>query len=247
MKSIKALTLSISLITSSLSVAQFAGQSPVIAGKGGPGGASTAAIGYITGSMMDEKNTKLNVDDFQGSPYTSDTFQPTTLFDKGKEVGQFYYRYNAYNGEIEIKSSITDTGVGSLSRDKSLAVLEDGKKLSFKTFIDKNKNTMNGYLLELIDGEKYNLYERTKVKYTEGAPAANSFVMATPNKFSQFTEYYIEKEGGNRIDEIETSNRKILKVLDGEDKEKIKAYLKENKIKVRSIEDLKKIIEVLNS
>jgi ribosome maturation factor RimP len=71
--------------------------------------------------------------------------------------------------------------------------------------------------------------------------------MATPNKFSQFTEYYIEKEGGNRIDEIETSNRKILKVLDGEDKEKIKAYLKENKIKVRSIEDLKKIIEVLNS
>lgn len=247
MKSIKNLTFIITLISSSFAVAQFAGQSPVIAGKGGPGGSSTAAIGYITGSMMDEKNTKLNVDDFQGSPYTSDKFQPTVLFDKGERVGEFYYRYNAYNGEVEIKTSIADTGVGSLSRDKSLAILEDGKKLSFKTFIDKGNNTMNGYLLELIDGENYNLYQRTKVKYTEGAPAANSFVKATPNKFSHFTEYYIEKEGGNRIDEIETSNRKILKVLEGKDKEKIKAYLKDNKMKVRSIEDLKKVIEVLNS
>lgn len=247
MKSIKALTLSITLIISSFAVAQFAGQSPVIAGKGGPGGANSAVIGYLTGSIMDEKNTKLNVTDFQGSPYTSNEFQPTTLFDKGEKVGEFYYRYNAYNGEIEIKPSLKDEGIGSLSRDKSLAVLEDGKKLSFKTFIDKKNNTLNGYLTELIDGEQYNLYKRIKVKYTEGAPAANSFVKATPNRFSQFTEYYIEKEDGNRIDEIETSNRKVLRVLGGEDREKIKAYFKKNKIKVRSIEDLMKIVELLNS
>lgn len=247
MKSIKFLTFFLSLITTHFAVAQFAGQSPVVAGKGGPGGASSAAIGYVTGSMMDEKNTKLDVTDFQGSPYTSNEFQPTVLFDKDKRVGEIYYRYNAYNGEIEIKASPLDTEIGSLSRDKSIAVLEDGKKLSFKTFIDKNNNTLNGYLTELIDGERYNLYKRITVKYTEGAPAANSFVKATPNRFSQFTEYYLEKEGANRIDEMETSKRKILKLLKGEDKEKIKTYIKENKMKVRSVEDLMKIVELLNS
>ncbi|WP_421808712.1 hypothetical protein [Flagellimonas sp.] len=203
-------------------------------------------IGYLTGSMMDKKNTILDVDDFQGSPYTSDKFKFTSLIDKGEEVTKFYYRYNAYNEEIEIKSSPTDSDIGSLSRDKSLAVIEDGKKLIFKTFIDKTNTTMNGYLLELVDGEKYNLYKRTKVKFTEGAPAANSFVKATPNRFSQFTEYYIEKEGGNRIDEIETSNRKILKVLEGSDKEKVKAYLKEKNVKVRNVENVVKIVELLN-
>jgi len=247
MKSIKFLTFFLALVTGNFAVAQFAGQSPVIAGKGGPGGASSAVIGYLTGSMMDEKNTKLDVTDFQGSPYTSNEFQPTVLFDKGKRIGEIYYRYNAYNGEIEIKASPLDTEIGSLSRDKSIAVLEDGKKLSFKTFIDKNNNTLNGYLTELVDGDRYDLYKRITVKYTEGVPAANSFVKATPNRFSQFTEYYIEKEGGNRIDEIETSNRKILRLLKGEDKEKIKTYFKENKMKVRSVEDLMKVVELLNS
>ncbi len=37
MKSIKAIVFTITLISNSLAVAQFAGQSPVLAGKGGPG------------------------------------------------------------------------------------------------------------------------------------------------------------------------------------------------------------------
>lgn len=247
MKSMKVITLSLSLLACSFASAQFAGQAPTLTGDGGASGANQAIIGYLNGSIIDKKNKKLNVDDFQGSPYTNNEFQPTVLFDKDKRVGEFYYRYNAYNGEIEIKSSPIDENIGSLSRDKSLAILENGNKLSFKTFIDKNNNTLNGYLATLVDGNPYKLYERTTVKYTEGVPAANSFLRPTPNKFTQFTEYYIEKEGGNRIDEIELSNRKILSVLNGADKEKVKKHLKDNKIKVRTLEDLKAIVAFLNS
>ena len=247
MKSIKVITLSLSILTCTFASAQFAGQAPVTSGKGGAVGTSDAMIAYVTGSVTNQKNKRLNVEDFQGSPYTNNEFQPTVLFDKDKKVGEFYYRYNAYNGEIEIKSSPIDENIGSLARDKSLAILEDGNKLSFKTFIDKNNNTLNGYLATLVDGSPYKLYERTTVKYTEGVPAANSFVRPTPNKFTQFTEYYIEKEGGNRIDEIELSNRKIISVLNGADKEKVKKHLKENKIKVRDLEDLKAIVALLNS
>lgn len=247
MKSIKIITLSLSIFACSVASAQFAGQAPALTGDGGASGANQAIIGYLNGSIMDKKNKKLNVEDFQGSPYTNNEFQPTVLFDKDKKVGEFYYRYNAYNGEIEIKSSPIDENIGSLSRDKSLAILENGNRLSFKTFIDKNNNTLNGYLATLVDGSPYKLYERTTVKYTEGVPAANSFLRPTPNKFTQFTEYYIEKEGGNRIDEIELSNRKIISVLNGADREKVKKYLKENKVKVRDLQDLKAIVALLNS
>ena len=51
----------------------------------------------------------------------------------------------------------------------------------------------------------------------------------------------------NRIDEIELSNRKIISVLNGADREKVKKYLKENKVKVRDLQDLKAIVALLNS
>lgn len=247
MKTHTILALTLSLSTSGLLSAQFAGQAPVTEGQGGAVGPNGAVIAYVTGSIMNQKDKRFKVNDFQGTPYTSNEFKPTVLYDKGKKVGEFYYRYNAYNEEIEIKTSPTDDGVGSLSRDKTLSILEDGNMLGFKTFIDKNNSTLNGYLATLIDGSPYKLYQRTTVKYTEGVPAANSFVRATPNKFSQFTEYYIEKEGANRIDEIELSNRKILSLIQGSDKEKLKKYFKDNKFKVRDLADLTTVIELLNS
>jgi len=238
-------TILFSLLAGSTLNAQFAGQAP-ISGDGGAQGTSQGLIAYTTGSVLEKRNKKIDFDDFQGSPYTNNEFQPTTLLDGDKEVGRFYYRYNAYNGEIELKATPNDESISGLARDKKLAVLKDGKRLSFKTFIDKGNNTLNGYLTELIKGDPYSLYERTKVKFTEGSPAANSFVKAIPSRFSKFTEYYIEKSEGNRIDEIELSNRKILKLLDGKDKEKIKTYFKENKVKVRTIDDLIKLVELLN-
>ena len=71
------------------------------------------------------------------------------------------------------------------------------------TFIDKGGNTMNGYLTQLVNGEHYDLFRRVHVKFTEGAPAQNSFVKAIPSRFSQFTEYYIQKKGVDRVDELQ--------------------------------------------
>jgi hypothetical protein len=119
--------------------------------------------------------------------------------------------------------------------------------MSFKTFIDKNKNTTNGYLTLLLKGQNFDLYRRIRVKFTEGQKAQNSFVPNTPNRFTQFTEYYYQRDGINRIDELKQSNSSLLKILPNEMKSKMKEYLKENKLNIKQELDLIKALEFVNN
>lgn len=242
------LQLTIGLSTTILA-AQYSGQALSNASSGGSMDGSAAIINTLLGdiSSRDAKRTK-NYDEFQGSPYASNNFKQTKIFYNDEDMGTMFYRYNALNEEIEIKNTmLEEEDTKGLSRDKNISIQMDGKKLSFKTFVTSKKNTLNGYLLQLMDGETYDLYRRTRVKFSEGKPAPNSFVKAVPSRFSQFTEYYFQKEGINRIDEIPLSNNQLLKLLSGTDKEALKNYLKENKIKIKEEDDLIKAFNFLNT
>ena len=84
---------------------QTSGQVASYTATGADGGFTDAALQYVTGSISGakEKLSYENRSDIQGSPYTSNAFQYTTFFYDGEPVQNIYYRYNAYNEEIEIK------------------------------------------------------------------------------------------------------------------------------------------------
>ncbi len=192
--------------------------------------------------------SKLNARSYgiSGSAYTSSDFSPTALYYKDELQGNFFYRYNAYNEEIELKDvNLEDAPIKALARDKNLSIRINGNEMSFKTYIDKKGLTQNGYLEKLVDGA-YSLYKRTDVKFTEGQKAQNSFVKAIPARFSKFEEYYLEIEGTNRIDEILIKNGKLIKLVPTTDKEEFKAFLKAEKLNVKNEEDLFKALEFLN-
>ncbi|MBO0343398.1 MAG: hypothetical protein VX798_13840 [Bacteroidota bacterium] len=206
---------------------------------------NSASISYLLGDVNSQKEKRKEKEsDIQGSAYTTDVFLPGKLYYKDDFESDVFYRYNAYMEEIEIKSSNTpNSPVSGLRRDKNINLRSvDGKIFSFKTFIDNSGLTQNGYLTLLSDG-KYKFYKRVDVKYTEGQKAQNSFVKAIPPRFSQFTEYYLEVPENNRIDELVISNRKLLKLLPADQRDTIKTYLKENKIKLKDEAD---VIQVLN-
>lgn len=183
----------------------------------------------------------------QGSPYTSNKFTPATLFYGEEKIGNIYYRYNALNEEIEIKKTIfEDEGYRGLTNDKKAYILVNGMKMSFKTFVTSKKRTTNGYLTELYDGSEYDLYKRTHVKFTEATPSQNSFVAAVPARFTKFTEYYFQKKGVNRIDEVLPKKGKLLKLLESDKKAKVKAFLKENDLNIKKEADLITVFEFLN-
>lgn len=242
------LTLASLVLTTSTAIAQFSGQVATNMSAGGAAqGATAGAISTLLGPVSDANSKRqINWEEFQGSPYTSNNFLPTQLIYKNEDMGTVFYRYNALNEEIEVKESLLQEGIRALGRDKNIAILNDGNPMSFKTFIDKNNNTLNGYLTTLVQGGKFTLYKRIRVKYTEGAPAANSFVKATPSRFAQFEEYYIQEEGVNRIDELNQRKGQIYK-LDAARKDEIKAFMKENNLDVKDQADLVQIVQFLNS
>jgi hypothetical protein len=125
-------------------------------------------------------------------------------------------------------------------------VSTDGKSLRFSTFIDRKGLTQNGYLTLLVDGD-YSLYLRNTAKFTEGQKSPNSFVKATPAKFSQYKEYYLEIKGISRVDEVEFKTKKFLKLLTEEVQANTTAYLKQEGIKIKDLEDVKKVISYLNT
>jgi len=215
--------------------------------QGSAPGSNNQALDYLTGSIegRDAKLNNIKVD-LQGSAYTTEDFNYTTLHYDNELQGNVFYRYNAYHQEVEIKElNIKDEPVRSLAKDKKISIVVDGKPMSFRTFIDKNGKTTNGYLMQLSKG-KYNLFKRVVVKYTEGQKAQNSFVKAIPARFSKFTEYYFFEEGAKRMDEIELKNRKLLKLIPADRKESLKAFMKEKSLNIKDPKDLDEVFAFLN-
>ncbi|MEX0275766.1 MAG: hypothetical protein AB3N16_15455 [Flavobacteriaceae bacterium] len=214
----------------------------------GGGGGNNAVVSHLLGDIQ-SGNEKRQVDlgDIQGSAYTSDVFLAGKLFYNDSFESNVFYRYNAYMEEIEIKTmDIPGAPVRALQKDKSIQLKTmDGKVIGFKTFIDKRGLTQNGYLTQLASG-KYTLYKRSDVKYTQPQKAQNSFVPATPARFTKFTEYYIEMDGRKRIDEIELKKNKLLKLVDETDSENLKLHIKQNNMKVKNEKDLLEILAFLN-
>lgn len=227
--------------------AQYSGQPATNMAGVGAQNINGAAITYLRSSLNQDRQNQFNAGDYIGSPYTDERFKPAMLFYKEEKQRQVYYRYNAFNEEIEIKETPLDEIIEGLHKNKEISIeVEGGKFLSFKTFIDKDDVTLNGYLTQIHKGEIFDLFVRSKVKFTEAQPAQNSFVKATSNRFTHFTEYYLQKKGVNKIEEIELKKRKFLKMVDPEIKKALGDFLKENKLNIKNESDLVKAIQFLN-
>ena len=240
----------LALFTITLS-AQFTGQIPTNTTTGGSSdmGAVSGAISSLLGPINEaDQKRQINYDEFRGSPYTSNDFQSTTLLYKDEVVGDIFYRFNSLNQEIEIKATNSkDEGVRALGRDKEIAIVIEGKPMSFKTFIDKTNRTTNGYLVTLVDTGEYKLYKRYFATFQEGLKASNSFAKDVPAKFTQYVEYYLEKEGANRVDYIKLKKGSVLKTVSNEKRNALKDYIKENELNLRKEGDLVEVIRFLNS
>lgn len=229
--------------------AQTSGQMATYNSFSADGGVTDALLNYADGSFSEKysKSTVLDDQYIQGSPYTSNSFSPTSLYYKDDSVGNVFYRYNALNEEVEImKTNSEGETIRSLAKDKELNIRPNGKKMSFKTFITSKNRTINGYLTELVNGDKYDLYKRIHVKFTESTAPQNTFVKAIPARFTRFTEFYMQKKGVGRIDQVLPKKAKLLKLLNDSEKEAVNQFLKENDLNLKNEIDMTKVFEFLN-
>ncbi|MEQ5790681.1 hypothetical protein J4E06_06440 [Muricauda sp. NFXS6] len=203
---------------------------------------------YLIGSNWNkQKQNLIGGMEVNGSPYVSPDFRTGILYYGDKAIERIDFRYNAFNEELEIRDSDAKNGIGALQKDKKIAIEIGNDILSFKTFTDKSGTTINGYLLQKYDGNTYDLFERTTVKFTEPQKAQNSFTKDIPARFTKFTEYYLGYFGdGNLIVEIPNRTRKFLKMFDGDQSKEIKKFIKSNDINIKEEEQLLIILKFLN-
>lgn len=196
--------------------------------------------------MMELRNTKNSAfaksENILGSPYYTENFVRSKVFYDDELIGDFFVRYNAFNSEFEVKENLeSEKPSKSFLPDKKIEVLYGDKTMKFSTFVNKKGETKNGYLATIWEGKNYKLYHKLSVKYTEERAAVNSMVRGTPSRFTHFSEYYFQKKGVNRIDEIETRKGKFLKQFDSDKRKAIKEILENEKTDLNNEYDLKNL------
>jgi hypothetical protein len=199
-----------------------------------------------------------------GSPYVNENFTEGEVFYNGKSLGIYLYRHNAFNDEVEvvkpgdesIKYVKDEQGnfVPAEGESSSLATIkeivlkdkETGRSLSLTTITNEDGALRNAYLYELTSGKNYTLYYQNRVGFKEGVRAVNSMVRTTPNRFTHFQDFYIQKNGEEIAYFFSGKKKELPTILKEEDLDQAIELVSSKRLKIKSEEDLIILIEELN-
>ena len=183
-----------------------------------------------------------------GSAFETEDFNKGRVFYKDEDLGEFYYRYNIFSKEIEVKNTL-------LKEEKHKALIKDpnvllvpsqgGHKYIYQSFVNEKGEKEEGYLIALYEGDSYSLYKFLQVKFTEAKPAANSMVSPTPSKFTQFTEYFFNNSQ-EPISSLPSKKNKLLAKFNTEHASLVKEFIKEEKINLSSETDLIRLMAFID-
>ena len=201
-------------------------------------GSSSSELFEVTKKINSVKSYDNNLGDIVGSAYMNDEFQSGVIFKNSESDGSWFIRYNAYNDEMEISKDISSTSSAEALLKTSEIYCVIGKdKYIFKNYTDESNSEKEGYLREVFNGEKYEVYVRDIKKFKEETKAKTTLENDTPAKFSYKYKILIARKNNKPII-IKLKSKKIINALLQEDK---KLFLKNNP-SPRKIKDLSKLI-----
>ena len=173
-----------------------------------------------------------------GSPYLTDDFKRGMVYMENETPYPAMMRYNAYQDEIQVQSA---DGISTLfMRDNIWAEL-NGETIKIETY-EKGSGTAQGYFFELNKGAT-RLLKKHKRVFTEAVPASSSYAQDKPPSFDDDITYYLAQEGVP-AKEIKLKKKDIEEILTSK---QAQAYIKENKMKLKSEDEVIELINHLNA
>lgn len=184
----------------------------------------------------------------KGSYYFNENFQLSTVIYFGEELkDKTYLRYNAANDEIEMgeSSKQKDSENILLKSAKVNAIINNEKYKLLPHRLKESNYPVIGYLVVLVDNEKYSLFLKRKKVFMKAVEARTSLDRSFPARFVDDVTYYFSLNKDTPLPlRISKSNiRKISK----ESGSKVKTFIKDNNIKIKSSEGLIEVFNYLNS
>ena len=179
----------------------------------------------------------------QGTHYFDADFNEATLEYFGKQLNDTgYMRYNAFRDEIEMADtpSQSETDV-ILIKSADVIPLINGERYEYLPYRLESGNAYIGYLINIFDGQKDKLFLKKKKTFMEAKIARTSLENSFPPRYVESIELYISSDGDTPV-KLKQSKKAIISYF-GVNSDKVKKFIKSEKLKIGDLESVIKIFE----
>ena len=202
-------------------------------------GASQQAL-IDFGNRSPKNAQPLNI---QGSHYFDKNFRIAKLEYFGKELNDTgFMRYNAFRDEIEMAD--TPTQIESdlvLIKSADVIPLINGERYEYLPHRLETGNAYIGYLIKIFNGKRDKLFLKKKKTFMEAKIARTSLENSFPPRYVESIELYISSNGETPV-KLKQSKRSLINFF-GEKSDKIKKFIKSERLKVSELNSVVKIFE----
>ena len=192
------------------------------------------------------KDWKLTWDDIDGSIYVNDSFMEGTLYEDGKPIKKSFFRYDAYNDEMEIKETLASKEVSTLVKHPTYSCAFNGEEFYYLGYTNSEGESEKGYLTPLTPGGKYTLFIKRKKVFKEGKQATTSFEKSFAHRFLDKTDYFLNRAGEAPV-YLKTKKSDVISIFPEENQADIKNYIKDKRLNVGNHDDLINLFTYANS
>ncbi|MBR9854492.1 MAG: hypothetical protein GYB37_07930 [Algicola sp.] len=177
----------------------------------------------------------------EGSPYFDEKFKYGQILMNGEPKTAGNLRYNAVNSEIELQKG--EKEYTAVLKRNYISARISNRLYKLYPYLDNSndKTTRIGYFIPLNEGEVKLLYKPEK-KLRRGRTASTNYDKSTPPRFIDISSYYIQK-GDNPAERFYLRKGSFYDLLG---KDKIKEFVKANKLKLNKEKDAIKVMQYIN-
>jgi hypothetical protein len=192
---------------------------------------------------LSKRNLEAN---FTGTPYQNKAFQNGTILKNGLVIAQnIGLRYNAAKDLFEVKKTAVfkDDQAKVLIGSKGISINLENEKYVF--LIPNEKNTAQGYFVDLYSGGKAALYKKIKKVYIPEQKAYTSYSNNVAANYKEKNILYLYQEDGVLV-EMPNSKKSKIKIF-GDQAKEVKLFIKENNININKEAGLIEVISYYNT
>ena len=128
-----------------------------------------------------------------------------------------------------------------LLKSADVIPLINGERYEYLPYKLDSGNAFIGYLINIYDGDQNKLYLKRKKTFMEAKIARTSLENSFPPRYVESIELYVSADGNTPV-KLKQSKKVIIKFFNT-NSDKVKKYIKSEKLKVSELNSLIKIFE----
>ncbi len=169
----------------------------------------------------------------KGSPYINEEFEIVKIKTFGDKI--FAGRYDANLGEMQIKRK-NDTIALNNYENFEITFALNNKVYKTHNYTTEKGESKQGFLVVLKETDSLAILKEESVKYYKEQPATTSYDKAKPAEFRRLRDVYYYRIG-KETSFLPQKRRHFLKLFP-KHSNKLKAFIKENRINLKDENDL---------